>query len=163
MLNREREERRRHGHQWEQEAAERPIIPLPKETLEDRDVILHAQLEQHRLANEAYEEFVKNGGLEKLPGFGKPIEVPTGDILASIMKQARVQPPFMMLRTEIRKNMVLAMELLKQDPGSPEIDAALDDANKQITELNYQAPSLSLHRRKLTRENLQEQYERWYR
>ncbi|MCZ8524009.1 MULTISPECIES: DUF1992 domain-containing protein [Paenibacillus] len=162
MRSREQDERRRHGHQGEQEAAERPIIPLPKETLEDRDVILHAQMEQHRLASDAYEEFVKNGGLEKLPGLGKPLEVPTGDILSSIMLQAKIQPPFLMLRTEIRKHMELALELLKQDPGSPEIDASLDDANKQITELNYQAPSLSLHRRKLTRENLREQYDRWY-
>ncbi|ALS24273.1 DUF1992 domain-containing protein [Paenibacillus naphthalenovorans] len=141
---------------------ERPIIPLPKETLEDRDVIAVAQAEIQRRVDDAYEEFVRSGGLERLPGIGKPLEVPTGDILSSILRQANVQPPWLVLLKEIRANMEAAMELMKKSPGDPEIDALLADTNKQIAELNHQAPSLTLHRKKVTRANLREQYECWY-
>jgi hypothetical protein len=145
----------------EKEPRQRPIIPLPKETLEDTDVLLAAERQTRQWADEAYEEFVKKGGLEHLAGFGKPLEVPTGDILTTILRQANVAPPFIMLRREIQANAKAALQLLERDPANPEIDELLGDINKQITELNHQAPSLSLHRRKVNRDNLREQMEKW--
>ncbi|NEN85820.1 DUF1992 domain-containing protein [Paenibacillus elgii] len=144
------------------EPTDRPIIPLPKETLEDQDAMLAAQKERQSWIDEAYEDFVKNGGLEHLPGFGKPLTVPTGDAWSSLLKQAKVEHPWVMLRKEIGSLMEKAINRMAKSSFDPEIDALIEDANKQIAELNRQAPSLSLHRSRISRDNLHEQYDRWY-
>ncbi|MCP3774950.1 hypothetical protein NLX71_16855 [Paenibacillus sp. MZ04-78.2] len=79
-----------------------------------------------------------------------------------LRKQAKVEHPWVMLRKEIGSLMEKAMNQLAKSSFDPEIDALIEDANKQIAELNRQAPSLSLHRSRLSRENLHEQYNRWY-
>ncbi|MDQ1911483.1 DUF1992 domain-containing protein [Paenibacillus sp. GD4] len=145
----------------EEEPRQRPLIPLPKETFEDTDVMLAAERQQRQWVDEAYEDFVKKGGLESLAGYGKPLEVPTGDILTTLLKQANVPPPFIMLRREIQANTVEALKLLEREPESPKLGELMEDINRQIAELNHQAPSLSLHRKKVNRANLREQYERW--
>ncbi|TVY10252.1 DUF1992 domain-containing protein [Paenibacillus cremeus] len=141
---------------------ERPHIPLPKQTLEDTALLVTHELNKKGWVDEAYEEFVNNGGMD-LPGLGKPLIVPTDDILTTILKNAKVSPPWIMLRKEIGENMSKLLELCDKSPSDPEIEALLADTNQQIAELNHQAPSLTLHRLKLTRSNLREQYARWYR
>lgn len=140
---------------------ERPIIPLPADTFEDRHV---ASLHNRRMndwLDEAFEECVRNGGFDNLPGKGKPIEVPTEDPLQTILKNAKVPPPWIMLRQEIQTSIAYTIELMESDPAHPAIDEHIRDINRKIAHLNMQAPSLSLHRRKVDRANLKEQYEKW--
>ncbi|UUZ86479.1 hypothetical protein LJK88_02245 [Paenibacillus sp. P26] len=87
--------------------------------------------------------------------------VPTGDVLESIMRQADVPPPWIMLRREIRVHLDKAAELMRNRPDDPEIDELIREMNEQIGALNSRAPGLSHHRKKITRDNLLEQWEQW--
>lgn len=139
----------------------RSPIPLPAETLRDRDAELVGELQTQHWLDEAYDDFVKNGGVDRLPGKGKPLQVPTGDVMETILKNANVPPPWIMLRHEIQSSLEQAVRLLRRKPEDQEIDALLRDINEKIVALNVTAPSLSLHRRKVTRENAVEQYQKW--
>lgn len=144
-----------------EESAARPA-PQAKDGLENRDAIDSIERQKEDWARDAYQQFVEKGGLDRLPGLGKPLVVPTGDILDTILRNANVDPPWIMLRKEIGKNMAGVIRLLDKAPSDPEIDALLSDLNKQIIELNALAPSRSLHRHLISRENVREEYQRWY-
>ncbi|WJH35647.1 DUF1992 domain-containing protein [Paenibacillus sp. CC-CFT747] len=72
---------------------ERPMIPLPAETLEDTDVALHAERQLIQWVDEAVDDFARRGGFDNLPGKGKPLKVPEGDVLQTIMQNAKIPPP----------------------------------------------------------------------
>ncbi|MFE5322726.1 DnaJ family domain-containing protein [Paenibacillus sp. NPDC056579] len=143
------------------EQQEKAFIPLPAETLEDTAVSLSMQRQVQSWVDEAYQEFVKNGGLEHLPGFGKPLEVPTGDVFETIMKNAKVKHPWIMLRQEIKQLMELTLELIDSGAAPELVEEQVTVINDYIKELNLQAPSLSLHRKRVTAGTLREQYEQW--
>jgi hypothetical protein len=143
------------------EPAERPIIPLPAEVLEDRALTVHAERQLKHWLDEAVEEFAKNGGFDDLPGKGKPLRVPTGSVMDTILLNAGATHPWLLLRKDIKLSLELVMSLLESSPRDPIIDEHLADINRKIAELNYQAPGLSLHRRKVTRANIREQYDKW--
>ncbi|MEK8131190.1 DnaJ family domain-containing protein [Paenibacillus filicis] len=144
------------------ESFEAKPAPLPRDVHEDRDVADSHEREKQGWAEEAYQQFVSKGGLEQLPGFGKPLQVPTGDILDTVLRNANVKPPWIMLRTEIGTLMALCIKLMDKTIAAPELDLMLSDINKQIVELNSLAPSRTLHRHLVSRDNIREQYERWY-
>ncbi|UJF35771.1 DUF1992 domain-containing protein [Paenibacillus hexagrammi] len=129
-------------------------------SMDELDLI---ELQKESWADDAYQEFVRNGGLNRLPGMGKPLSVPTGDPLETVLRQANVQPPWVMLRSEIGTSMKKAMTLLRKSPNDSELVLILSDINKLIIELNGLAPSHTLHRVLVSKDNLAEQYERWYR
>ncbi|MFC3770468.1 DUF1992 domain-containing protein [Paenibacillus sp. GCM10012303] len=143
------------------EPPQRPIIPLPADTFEDRQVAILHYRRMHHWLDEAFEECKRNGGFDHLPGKGKPVEVPTEDVLQTILKNAKVPPPWIMLRKDIQESIEYTLELLRTHPDEPSIDAHIKDINKKITQLNIQSPSLSLHRRKVTRETLEAEFEKW--
>lgn len=134
----------------------------PRDVLENRDAMDSIERQKEGWANDAYEQFVQNGGLERLAGIGKPLVVPTDDVLDTILRNANVDPPWIMLKKEIGSNMAKVIQLLDKTPAAPEIDALLSELNKQIIELNALAPSRSLHRHLISRHNVREQYQRWY-
>lgn len=111
--------------------------------------------------DDAYEDWKARGGLDDLPGKGKPLVVPSGDVLETVMKNAGVKPPWLMLKQEVKTMMERAVFLLERTPNSTELDELLRDINAHIAEMNAVAPSLSLHRRKVGKSTLREQYERW--
>lgn len=139
----------------------RPAIPLPKETFEDTALMAHHERERMHWIDDAYEEWVRNGGLKNLPGLGKPLKIPEGDVLESLLKNANVPPPWIMLRKEIQSQMAEAQRRMTRNPADPEIDRLLEEINGKIGQLNLQAPSLTLHRPKVNRDNLDEQIRRW--
>ncbi|WP_281890311.1 DnaJ family domain-containing protein [Paenibacillus sp. YYML68] len=144
------------------EPSEARPAPLPREALEDRDILLAHEMEKQGWVDDAYQQFVSKGGLERLPGFGKPLVVPTSDILETVLRNANVDPPWIMLRKEIGAKMELALRLMDKSAAHPELDGLLADLNKHIVELNSLAPSSTLHRTLLSRDSLRAQYERWY-
>lgn len=111
--------------------------------------------------DEKYEEFVAGGGLDRLPGKGKPLTVPTGDVMNTILKQAGVPHPWVLLRLTIKESIEDIAHLLKRAPDDPSIDGQLAEVNKRIVQYNVESPSMALHRRKLTRENIRAELEKW--
>jgi len=140
---------------------ERAHIPLPAETFEDTEVTLSMHRQMQSWADEAYNDFVKKGGLEHLPGFGKPLKVPTGDVFESILKNAKVKHPYIVIRQEIKWLMELTLEMIESGAPSEAVEEQIAIINDFIKELNLQAPSLSLHRKRVTASTLREQYEKW--
>lgn len=139
----------------------RPTIPLPAEIYVDQDAVSAGQTQLAHWLDEKYEEFVAGGGLDRLPGKGKPLTIPTGDVMNTILKQAGVPHPWVLLRLTIKESMEDILYLLKHSPDDPAIDEQLAELNKRIVQYNLASPSLALHRRKLTRENIPAELEKW--
>lgn len=143
------------------EDEQRPTIPLPAEIYVDQDAVSAGQSQLAHWLDEKYEEFVAGGGLDQLPGKGKPLTIPTGDVMNTILKQAGVPHPWVLLRLTIKESIEDILYLLKRTPDDPAIDGQLAELNKRIVQYNLESPSLALHRRKLTRENIVAELEKW--
>ncbi len=139
----------------------RPTIPLPAEVYVDQDAVSAGLTQLAHWLDEKYEEFVAGGGLDRLPGKGKPLTVPTGDVMNTILKQAGVPHPWVLLRLTIKESIEDIAHLLKRAPDDPSIDGQLAEVNKRIVQYNVESPSMALHRRKLTRENIRAELEKW--
>lgn len=139
----------------------RPTIPLPADTLLDRDVALFSERQKQLWVDDAYEKFVSSGGLDHLPGKGKPLVIPEGNVMDSILRNAGVPHPWVLLRQTIRDDLEETLRLLERKPEDPQIEEKLSDINRRIVQMNMEAPSLTLHRRKVTRDTLREQLEKW--
>lgn len=139
----------------------RPNIPLPAEIYVDQDAAAAGQAQLVHWLDEKYEEFVAGGGLDRLPGKGKPLNIPTGDVLHTILKQAGVPHPWVLLRLTIKESIEDILHLIKRTPEDPSIDEQLAELNKRIVQYNLESPSLALHRRKLNRDNILAELEKW--
>ncbi|NBD27394.1 DnaJ family domain-containing protein [Paenibacillus glycinis] len=107
--------------------------------------------------SEMFREQERKGAFEHLAGRGKPLDVPSGDVTGSILKEANFLPAWVTLQHEIRDQL---QRLLETGPSVlPE--SALDEINAKITKYNGMVPSPMLQKWKLTRENMRLQYERW--
>ncbi|MNC79944.1 hypothetical protein D3C75_1325810 [compost metagenome] len=79
----------------------------------------------------------------------------------TILKQAGVPHPWVLLRLTIKESIEDIVHLLKRTPDEPSIDGQLAELNKRIVHYNMESPSMALHRRKLTRENIAVELEKW--
>jgi len=140
---------------------ERPLIPLPAETLIDTEVMLSGERRMQHWLDEAYASFVENGGLKDLPGLGKPLVVPPGDVFSSLLKNAKLTHPWIMLRQDIRSSIEKAVERMDRGAPDEEVNRLLEEINRRIADMNVQAPSLTLHRRKVNKENIRSDLARW--
>jgi len=150
-----------HKHGGRRGDEERALIPLPCEAIVDTDAELAADRQLRHWLDEAFEACRAAGGFDHLPGTGKPLLVPTGDPLAALLTNANATPPWVTLRKDVRDRIARLHRLLQAQPGHPDIDGLLADINDKIDTLNVQAPSLSLQRRRITRDNIAEQLEKW--
>ncbi len=55
--------------------------------------------------DDIFSDFVSKGGMENLKGAGKPLDVPDGDVLNSVLKTANYLPPWLELQKQIRAGM----------------------------------------------------------
>ncbi|MCD1258672.1 DUF1992 domain-containing protein [Paenibacillus athensensis] len=140
---------------------ERGWIPLPRKVVVDTDAELAADRQLRHWLDEAFEACRTAGGFDNLSGTGKPLQVPTGDPLAALLKNANAAPPWVTLRKDVRDRIAKLNRLLLQQPDHPDIDGLFTEINDKIDTLNVQAPSLSLQRRRITRDNIAEQLEKW--
>lgn len=143
------------------EGEPRPDIPLPADIYVDQDAAAAGQVQLAHWLEEKYEEFVASGGLDRLPGKGKPLTIPTGDVMNTILKQAGVPHPWVLLRLTIKESMEDILYLMKRAPDDPSVDEHLAELNKRIVQYNLESPSLALHKRKVNRENLAAELEKW--
>ncbi|MFB9753508.1 DUF1992 domain-containing protein [Paenibacillus hodogayensis] len=114
---------------------------------------------QHWL-DEAVRDCARNGGLEQLNGTGKPVDVPTGDGLNSILKNANVLPPWLELQHEIRDS--IRALLRKHDPDRlPSFSTELDALNQKIVKYNMSVPTPILQKMRLRPDSIAQQLAQW--
>lgn len=145
----------------EEPETERALIPLPADTLQDKDVLVASEVERHHWLDEIYTDFERKGGYDRLPGKGKPLKVPDGDLVATLLRNANVTHPWIELQRLIRELIEDTLRLVERNPDDPAIDEQLADINKKIVQMNLGAPSLTLHKRKITRDNIREELAKW--
>lgn len=108
---------------------------------------------------EMYKEQLRNGAFDDLPGKGKPLDIPSGDVTNSILKNANVLPDWLTLQHEIRDQL---QDLLSSgDRDEKAVQRELDDLNKKVSKYNNVVPSIILQKRKITKEEMQKQYGQW--
>ncbi|QYR19321.1 DUF1992 domain-containing protein [Paenibacillus sp. sptzw28] len=120
----------------------------------------NAGISVHDWVGEIYNEQLKKGAFDNLPGKGKPIEVPSGDITNSIFNNANVIPGWLTLQHEIRDELHHLITSLNEKDESL-ISPKIDDINKKIMKYNNMVPSPILQKRKISRDNLEQQLKLW--
>jgi hypothetical protein len=137
----------------------------PEPPLEFREDVATVQPVQYWNAGtsdwigEMYKEQLRKGSFDDLPGKGKPLEIPSGDVTNSILKNANVLPHWLTLQHEIRDQL---HDLLSSgDRNEIAIQRELDDLNRKVSKYNGIVPSVILQKRKITKEEMQKQYHQW--
>ena len=110
--------------------------------------------------DEIFSNYAKSGGMDELPGKGKPLDVANGDALQSVMKEAHVLPSWLELQKKIRSHLE---QLLRQmeELGSEPVDQALEELNCSIRTYNSMVPSALLQKGIITKENIRTQWTKW--
>ncbi|MDF2721017.1 MAG: hypothetical protein K0Q59_692 [Paenibacillus sp.] len=129
---------------------------------DDAATIVHENRMQ-TMIDEAYNECVKNGGFEHLPGTGKPLVIPTGDPLAGLLKNANYLPPWLELQHEIRDEL---RELLRKhgggSSGEPQIEVSeLAEINRKVVRYNNLVPTPMLQKGRIHPDTVSKQLQSW--
>lgn len=111
--------------------------------------------------DEAIRECQQNGGLDRLEGKGKPIEVPTGDIMNSILKNSGFLPAWLELQHEIRDDIRALIRQLDAGGDTSSLPAKLADLNKKIAKYNNSVPTPVLQKGRLHADSLRQQANVW--
>lgn len=111
-------------------------------------------------ADEAVREFADRGGFDDLPGKGKPLDIPSGDPLQSILKNANFVPPWLELQHKIRDRIGQLIEVADVTSGT-EFDQELAEINEMIYKYNQKVPLPMMQKMKITRETMLHQYSKW--
>ncbi|WP_322924380.1 DUF1992 domain-containing protein [Paenibacillus campi] len=114
--------------------------------------------------DDIFNDFVANGGMENVKGAGKPLHVPDGDVLNSVLKTANYLPPWLELQKQIRANMKHLIEQLDNDAADVSKDdwaAQFDELNEQIKKYNRSVPSPLLQKGFVSANNISSKYEQW--
>jgi hypothetical protein len=91
--------------------------------------------------DEIFSNYAKSGGMDELPGKGKPLDVANGDALQSVMKEAHVLPSWLELQKKIRSH--------------------LEQLLRSIRTYNSMVPSALLQKGIITKENIRTQWTKW--
>ncbi|UVI27542.1 DnaJ family domain-containing protein [Paenibacillus spongiae] len=108
---------------------------------------------------EMYNEQLKKGAFDHLPGKGAPMDVSSSDVMSGILKHNNVLPDWLTLQHEIRDQ--LRTLIRSSDKDASKIAIALNDLNKKIMKYNNMVPSPVLQKRKVSTENMEQQLQLW--
>lgn len=111
-------------------------------------------------ADEAVREFADRGGFDDLPGRGKPLDIPSGDPLQSVLKHANFVPPWLELQHKIRDRIGHLIEVSDVVSGT-EFDQHLAEINEMIYKYNQKVPLPMMQKMKISRETMAPQYPKW--
>jgi hypothetical protein len=111
------------------------------------------------IVDEIYNEQLQRGTFDNLSGKGKPLEISSGDVLNSTLKNANVLPDWLILQHEIKEHIQKLISSAHNDENK--LEQELGEINKKINKYNTIVPSSILQKRMLTRENMQQQYKLW--
>ena len=125
------------------------------------NAINHARRMNHWM-DEAFRECEENGGFEYLEGKGKPVQVPEGDALNTILKNANVLPPWLELQHDIRDDIKTLLNKQQKYHLSPaDMKQALDAINNKISQYNLLVPTPVLQKSRLSPDTLHQQLSMW--
>jgi hypothetical protein len=119
-----------------------------------------AGISVHDWVGEIYNEQLKKGTFDNLPGKGKPIEISSGDLTNSILKNANILPDWLTLQHEIREQLRNLLFIFHNNDKKI-IDRELHEINKKIMVYNNKVPSTILQKQKITRDNMEQQFQLW--
>lgn len=137
------------------------LTPAPRVVTEDSvSTILHAR-RMNSWLDEAYRDCEKNGGFERLEGKGKPVVIPEGDALNSILKNASYLPSWLELQHEIRDDIRALRNKYDRGQLPPAAKSDVDAINKKIARYNNAVPTPILQKGKLHLESVHEQAPKW--
>ncbi|HZG56092.1 DnaJ family domain-containing protein [Paenibacillus sp.] len=118
----------------------------------------------HREVNdrvdEAVREFEKNGGMERVKGKGKPLQLETGDPIYGVLRTANVRPHWLELQHDIRD----ALKRLHEETmrgESARAEEALAAINAKIVRYNAIVPHYTMQKSKVEWATLSKQREAW--
>jgi hypothetical protein len=105
-------------------------------------------------------DFQNKGGFDDLPSKNKPLEVQSGDVFTSILKNANVLPMWVDLQHEIRDDIKKLLKTMTWQ-GDSIIQIEVENINKKIIRYNQIVPSSILQKPKVKKESLTEDYIKW--
>lgn len=133
---------------------------MPPEVREDSATDRVAEQKVNSWMDEAFAEFERNGGMEHLPGKGKPLTVELGkDPFSDVLKNANVLPPWLELQHEIRS--LIEKQLYSKSTDSKLLSLALKEINELISEYNRICPSPLLQKTLVNADTLESHFQRW--
>mgnify|MGYP001251288733 CR=1 FL=1 len=112
------------------------------------------------LIDQAVAEYMESGNFDVEKWKGKPVEVPEGDPLDSVLKNANILPPWLQLRKEIIKDMKALIDWIDAEKNDF-IEEKIEKINTKIRKYNRQVPSYLLQKGLISSENIREKYESW--
>lgn len=110
--------------------------------------------------DEIFSSYAKSGGMDELPGKGKPLDVASGDALQSVMKEAHVLPSWLELQKKIRNQLEQLLRQMEELGNEPE-DQAIEELNRSIRTYNSMVPNALLQKGTITKENMRAQWTKW--
>ncbi|MBG9792971.1 molecular chaperone DnaJ [Paenibacillus dendritiformis] len=110
--------------------------------------------------DEIFSNYAKSGGMNELPGKGKPLDVASGDALHSVMKEAHVLPSWLELQKKIRNQLELMLRQMEELGSEPQ-DVAIEELNRSIRTYNAMVPNALLQKGTITKENIRAQWTKW--
>nr|WP_240545828.1 DnaJ family domain-containing protein [Paenibacillus artemisiicola] len=114
----------------------------------------------HDWVSEIFREEWKKGAFDDLAGKGKPIEVPSGDVTNSLLRQSNFLPGWLTLQHEIRDRLRLWLQRTGSD-GDPALERDLREINAMIVRYNTMVPHAALQKPTVTKENASRQLGHW--
>lgn len=134
--------------------------PLPQQLAED--AVPSSDKMTHTWMEEIYRDFEERGGMDDLPGKGKPLKLEDGDVLSSILKNANYLPPWVELRMEIRGRLLRICNRIEAgEKDDAELNRELEEINLNIRKYNQMVPSPLLQRSKVYLETVKTQLDKW--
>lgn len=120
----------------------------------------NTNVSQSHWLDEMYKEQQKKGAFDHLPGKGKPLNLDSGDVFNSILKNANVLPDWLLLQREIREQIRKLLTSLP-DNSDNKWDREIAEINIKIKKYNTMVPVAILQKRQVVRDTIQEQYQQW--
>ncbi|MDT8976639.1 DUF1992 domain-containing protein [Paenibacillus sp. chi10] len=136
------------------------VKPIKSEIAEDAPQTIATERMMSNWLDDVFTQYEKKGGLEDLPGKGKPLEVRGGDPLNGVLHNANVVPSWLALQHEIRDELQRIMKLRKDQPQA-DVSAAMFDVNQKIVKYNASVPSTLFQKSKVTLDTIEDQLAKW--
>ncbi|MFD1887278.1 DUF1992 domain-containing protein [Paenibacillus wenxiniae] len=114
--------------------------------------------------DDIFNDYASKGGMDNLKGTGKPLDVPDGDVLNSVLKTANYLPPWLELQKQIRAGMKDLIEHMDDNPAhttTGKWEAQIEELNGQIKKYNRSVPNPLLQKGFVSAENIKLKYEQW--
>lgn len=133
---------------------------LKSELAEDAPQTIASERMMSNWMDDIFAQYEKSGGMDDLPGKGKPLEVSSGDPLNGALHHANYVPSWLALQHEIRDDLQRIVKMRRENPGA-DVSAYLSQVNKKIVAYNTKVPSMLFQKSKVDMNHLESQLPKW--